>query len=174
MEAQINRILDEGLKPTHLDHHMDFYYHRDLFPDVMNLSRKYNLPMRVWRRRLYRLPLYKNNLISLRQKGYVFPDTQKGIYTMGGANQSFDFRKTTYHDHLRSLKPGLHNIKVHIAFQTDELRKIMGDHSSSIRQIDYDVWTSNDTKKLADELGIIFIGYRPLQQLQRQLMKGQL
>ncbi len=172
LESQIKRILDEGLGPSHLDHHMDFYYHADLFSDVMNLSYKYNLPMRVWRRRVYRLPLYKNNLMSLREKGYVFPDTQKGIYMMGGDNQSLDFRKAKYYEHLRSLKPGVHNIKVHIAFQTEELQSIMGSHSSSIRQIDYDVWTSDDTRKLAEELGITFIGYRPLQQLQGRLMKG--
>jgi len=171
LEAQINIILNTGLIPSHLDHHMDFYYHADLFSDVMELSRKYNLPMRVWRRRIYKLPLLKNNLISLRRKGYVFPDTQKGIYMMGGENQSIDFRKAKYHDHLRSLKPGVHNIKVHIAFQTEELQNIMGKHDSSIRQIDYDVWVSDDTKKLAQELGIIFIGYRPLQILQEKLMK---
>ena len=171
LDAQINTILDAGLKPSHLDHHMDFYYHSDLFSDVMELSRKYNLPMRVWRRRKYKLPLIKNNLISLRRMGYVFPDTQMGIYNMGGQNQSIDFRKAKYYEHLRSLKPGVHNIKVHIAFQTEELQNIMGKHHSSIRQIDYDVWSSDDTKKLAEELGIIFIGFRPLQQLQEKLMK---
>lgn len=172
LDAQINKILDAGLKPSHLDHHMDFYYHSDLFADVMELSRKYNLPMRVWRRRKYKLPLIKNNLISLRRMGYVFPDTQMGIYMMAGQNQSLDLRKEKYYEHLRSLKPGVHNIKVHIAFQTEELQNIMGGHQSSIRQIDYDVWTSDDTKKLGEELGIIFLGFRPLQQLQAELMKS--
>ena len=171
LDAQINKILDAGLKPSHLDHHMDFYYHSDLFADVMELSHKYNLPMRVWRRRKYKLPLIKNNLISLRRMGHVFPDTQMGIYNMGGQNQSIEFRKAKYYEHLLSLKPGVHNIKVHIAFQTKELQNIMGKHYSSIRQIDYEVWSSDDTKKLAEELGIIFIGFRPLQQLQEKLMK---
>jgi len=172
LDAQINKILDAGLKPSHLDHHMDFYYHSDLFADVMELCRKYNLPMRVWRRRKYKLPLIKNNVISLRRMGYVFPDTQIGIYMMGEQNQSLDFRKAKYYEHLRSLKPGVHNFKVHIAFQTEELQNIMGKHNSSIRQIDYDVWSCDDTRKIADELGIIFIGFRPLQQLQKKLMNG--
>ena len=77
-----------------------------------------------------------------------------------------------YHDHLRSLQPGVHNIHVHIAFQTKELVNIMGLHDSSIRQIDYNVWTSDDTKNLAENLGIIFIGFRPLQQLQAKLIKN--
>ena len=89
---------------------------------------------------------------------------------LGGQNQSHDFRKAKYYEYLRSLKPGVHNIKIHTAFQTEELQNIMGEHYSSIRQIDYDVWSSDDTKKLAEELGIIFIGYRPLQQLQVELM----
>ena len=171
LEEQINKILAAGLKPTHLDDHMDLHNHLDLFSIIMELSRKYNLPMRVWKRRRYKYPILKNNLISLRRKGFVFPDSQKGIYYMGGHNQSHDFRKAKYYDYLKSLKPGVHNIKIHIAFQTEELQNIMGKHYSSIRQIDYDVWTADDTKKLAQELGIIFIGYRPLQQLQEKLMK---
>jgi hypothetical protein len=151
---------------------MDFYYQSDLFGDVMELSRKYNLPMRVWRRRKYKFPLIKNNLISLHRRGYVFPDTQMGIYMMGKQDQSLEFRKAKYYDYLRSLKPGVHNIKVHVAFQTEELKNIMGEHDSSIRQIDYDVWTSGDTRKLAEELGIILMGFRPLQEVQEELMKS--
>lgn len=170
LEAQVRKVLDTGLKPSHLDYHMNFAYHADLFPIVMELSRKFNLSMRVDKRRIYKLPFVKNNLRSLRRRGYVFPDTRKGIYMLGGEDQSLEFRKAKYHDHLRSLKPGVHNIQVHIAFHTKEMECIMGLHDSSIRQIDYDVWTSNDTKILAEELGIIFINFRPLQKLQERLM----
>ena len=170
LEAQICKIFDAGLKPSHLDHHMDFYYNPVLFSDVMELSRKYHLPMRVWRRRRYSLPFVKNNFGKLRRMGYVFPDTQMGLYMMGGHNKSFEFRKTKYIDYLRSLTPGVHNIKVHIAYQTTELQRIMGHHDSIIRQIDFDVWCSDETKRVAEELGIIFIGYKPLQLLQQKLM----
>ena len=89
---------------------------------------------------------------------------------MRGENQSLEFRKTKYHAQLRSLKPGVHNFNVHIAFQTEELENIIGAHSSSIRQIDYDVWTSDDTKELAEKLGIIFINFWPLEKLQERLI----
>jgi len=170
LEAQINKIFEMGLKPTHIDDHMDLHNHLGLFSIIMQLSRKYNLPMRVWKRRRYKYPIFKNNLISLRRSGFVFPDSQKGIYYMGGSNHSYDFRKAKYYDFLRSLKPGVHNIKIHTAFNTEELQNIMGTHFSSIRQIDYEVWTSVETRELAEKLGIIFIGYRPLQQLQEKLM----
>ena len=171
LEAQINKVLDTGLKPSHLDHHMNVHRHSDFLSTVVELSHKYTLPMHVPGRKRYKLPLIKNNLIYLRRRGYVFPDTQMGTYKMGKQNLTLDFWKAKYHDHLRSLKPGVHNIKVHIAFQTKELQNITGMNDSSIRQFDYDVWTSDDTKELAEELGIIFIGFRPLQKLQGELMK---
>lgn len=169
LDAQINRMLDDGLDPSHLDHHMDFYYvAEDIFADVMELSRKYNLPMRVWRRRRYRLPFVKNNLAALRRKGFVFPDTQMGLYGMKGQDQSIVTRKKRYHDYLRSLKPGVHNIKLHTAFLTEELQNIMGPHHASIRQIDYEVWTSEETRRIANDLGIKYVGFRPLQRLQSE------
>ena len=170
LEAQINKVLETGLKPSHIDCHMVFHHQFDLLPIVVELSRKYTLPMRVPKRKIYKLPFIKNNLSSLRRAGYVFPNTQMGIYMSGGQNRSLEFRKAKYHDYLRSLTPGVHNIKVHISLQTEELEDIIGHHSSSIRQIDYEVWTSDDTKKLAEELGITFIGYRPLQQLQKKIL----
>jgi len=170
LKVQINKVLDMGLRPTHVDYHMNFAYHRDLFPIVMELSHKYNLSMRLDKKRLLKLPFVKNNLRSLRRRGYVFPDTRKGIYMVGGEDQSLEFRKAKYHSYLQSLKPGVHNIQVHIALQTKELESIMGKRDSSIRQIDYDVWTSDDTKMLAEKLGIIFINFKPLQKLQERLM----
>jgi predicted glycoside hydrolase/deacetylase ChbG (UPF0249 family) len=170
LEAQVNKVFDAGLKPTHMDYHMNFAFDWDLFPVVTELSRKFGLPMRAPKRKIFKLPFVRNNLWSLRRKGYVFPDTRKGIYMMGGDDQSLEFRKARYHDHLRSLNPGVHNIHIHIAYQTQELQDLMGLHDASIRQIDYDVWTSDDTKKLAEELGITFIGYRPLQRLQERFM----
>ncbi len=169
LEAQIRTMLSDGLRPSHLDHHMDFYYFRiEYFRLVMDLSRKYQLPMRVWRRRKYRLPFVSYNLSSLRGSGYVFPDTQMGLYCMKGPDQSAGARRRMYIDYLRSLMPGVHNIKLHVASQTPELEGIIGAHHASIRQIDHDVWTSEETRAVAREVGISFIGFRPLQRLQAE------
>jgi predicted glycoside hydrolase/deacetylase ChbG (UPF0249 family) len=171
LDAQIRKMLEDGMKPSHVDHHMDFYYQTELFTLVMALSRKYHLPMRVWRRRRYRLPFIKNNLVSLRRKGFIFPDTQMGLYGMKGHDQSLATRKRMYHEYLRSLKPGVHNVKLHIAFNTENLQQIMGTNHAAIRQIDHEVWTSDDTRRIASDLGISFIGFRPLQRLQRESQK---
>ena len=172
MEAQIKKVLETGLKPSHLDHHMSIYGHPDFISILVELSRRYQLPMHLPGRRRYKLPFVKNNLFSLRRRGHVFPHTQKGIYQEGERNLCLDFWKAGYHKHLRLLRPGVHVIKVHIGFMTKELQDITGLRDSSIRQFDYEVWTSEDTKKLAEELGITFIGYRSLQCLQEKLMSN--
>ena len=170
MEAQIKKVLDTGLKPTHLDHHMSIYGHPDFLSILSKLSCKYKLPMHLPGQRRYKLPFLKNNIFSLRRRGQVFPDTHTGIYHKEEQNLTLDFWKSKYYHCLRSLKPGVHIIKVHIGFRTQELQNITGTVDSSIRQMDYDVWTSDDTKKTAEDIGIIFIGYRPLQLLQEKLM----
>jgi hypothetical protein len=48
----------------------------------------------------------------------------------------------------------------------EEWADILGRPNSYIRLGDYKYWTSPETLNLADELGIIFIGYRELQKLQ--------
>jgi len=170
LEAQIIKVLDTGLKPSHIDHHMNVYRHPDFLPIIIELSRKYSLFGHIPVRKRYKIPFIKNNLWSLRRKGFVFPDTLMGAYSGEGQFLSLDSWEAKYHDYLRSLKPGLHIVKVHIASKTKDLQDIAGMHDSSIRQMDYDVWTSKATKNLADELGITFINYRPLQNLQEKLM----
>lgn len=171
LEAQINKVLETGLKPSHLDYHMDFAYYADLFPIAMELSCKYDLPLRVPKRRRYNLPFVQHNIGSLKRKGYVFPDSQMGLYTkLERQPQSYDYWRERYYEHMRSLKTGVHIIKIHTAFRTERLQKIIGRRSLQARQIDYDIWVSDETTQIAKELGIIFIDFRPLQKLQRRLM----
>lgn len=174
IEAQINQLKSLGVEPTHMDYHMDFHQREDVFSDLLEISRKYCLPTRVSKRRRYKLPMIRNNYAAIRRRGYVFPDTQMGIYGMMGQCDSMDLRKAKYHDYLKSLKPGVHNIKIHVAFQTEELQYIMGEHDSVIRKIDYDVWSSDETRKLANDKRITFIGYGMLQRLQDEYMKSRL
>ncbi|MGC9976802.1 MAG: ChbG/HpnK family deacetylase, partial [Syntrophales bacterium] len=48
MEAQINKVLQDGLNPTHLDAHMSIYLvNKVLYKGVLNLSKKYMMPARV-------------------------------------------------------------------------------------------------------------------------------
>ncbi len=170
LEAQINKILDTGLKPSHLDHHMNVYRHPAFLSIILELSHKYSLFAHIPVRKRYKLPFTKNNLWTLRKKGFIFSDSLMGAYSTEGERLSLKSWEAQYHDYLRSLKPGLHVIKVHIASKTEDFVSISSQHDSSIRQMDYEIWTSESTKNVADELGITFIDYRQLQNLQNRMI----
>ena len=155
IEAQIIRAFEKGLRPTHIDTHMGTYnMHPELAKGVMKLSRKYNLPM---------MPsLYYRE--EMRKEGYVFPDTVWMYLLILGEKYFPWHRKKVYDDWLRELKPGVHELIIHPSFMSEEYEQyvwrpyiLTGDHA---------YWSSPETKALADELGIIFIGYRELQKLQ--------
>jgi predicted glycoside hydrolase/deacetylase ChbG (UPF0249 family) len=155
LEAQIIKALQAGLKPTHIDNHQAAYnLHPDLAKEVMKLSRKYNLPM---------IP-HPYHMEEMRKKGYVFPDTYWMFLLISGEKNNPAYRKKVYDRWLRNLKPGVHQMIVHPSFMSDEYEQyvwpphvLTGDHA---------YWTSAETKALAEELGIVFIGLRELQKLQ--------
>jgi predicted enzyme related to lactoylglutathione lyase/predicted glycoside hydrolase/deacetylase ChbG (UPF0249 family) len=160
LEAQIQAVLDIGLKPTHLDSHMGCYYlHPDLGKGVELLAKKYNLP------------LIPYSIETARSKGYVFPNTFWQFTSIIGESWNPNLRKEKYHSWLKNLKPGVHEVVTHISLMSDELEKILepATDQSQARLSDYYVWTSSDTKKLAEKLGIIFIGFKELHKLQTKL-----
>lgn len=160
IEAQIIKALKAGLKPTHIDTHQGTYnWHPDLSRGVMKLSRKYNLPM---------IP-YVTHMKEMRKKGYVFPDTYWMFLLIAGEKNKPEYRKKVYDKWLRNLKPGVHQLIIHPSFMSEEYAQFVwrpyiltGDHA---------YWSSPETKALADELGIIFIGFKQLQSLQAKNWK---
>lgn len=158
LEAQILTVLEAGLNPTHLDDHMGCYFvHPDLGKGIELLSKKYKLPM---------IPYYRD---TARSRGYVYPNTFWQFSTVIGETWNPNLRKEKYHNWLRDLKPGVHEVVTHISFPSEELEEILepaGTAQYYVRVGDYDVWTSSETKNLAEKLGITFIGYKELHKLQ--------
>lgn len=155
IEAQIIKALQAGLKPTHIDTHQGTYnWHPKLSKGVMKLSKKYNLPM---------IP-HPTQMAKMRKLGYVFPDTYWMFLLIRGEKYRTSYRKKVYDEWLRNLKPGVHQMIVHPSFMSEEYAQhvwrtyvLTGDHA---------YWSSPETKALAEDLGIIFIGFKELQKLQ--------
>jgi chitin disaccharide deacetylase len=167
MEAQINKVLDSGIKPTHMEGHMGFYYaNNQLFHAVMNLSKKYKIPMRVWETKRYKLPFYTDNILDLHKKGYVFSDSYFGKYIIKGEEQDNSIRMKLYYKYLQSLKPGVHEIIAHFAFKSENLSNAIGSQNDIYRYNDFEFWTDKRTKELADKLNIKFIGFKQIKELQ--------
>jgi predicted glycoside hydrolase/deacetylase ChbG (UPF0249 family) len=156
IEAQILKVFDASLKPTHVDEHMGCYWwNPDLADGVMQLAREYGLCM---------MPV---DMPEMRERGYVFPDSfWQFASNMIGEEGSPSIRKETYDDWLRNLGSGVHQVMTHIARMTEDYAsKVQGAH---FRHGDYVYWTSPETRALAEQLGITFIGYRELQRLQAE------
>jgi predicted glycoside hydrolase/deacetylase ChbG (UPF0249 family) len=154
MEAQILKVLEMDLEPTHIDEHMGCYYwDEDLTAGVMQLARKYNLCM---------TPV---DIPEMRNLGFICPDSfWQFASNMVGEESDTSIRRKVYDDWLKKLQPGIHQVMTHIALITDDFsRNVPGAY---FRYGDYRYWTNPETKTLADELGIRFIGYRELQRLQ--------
>lgn len=154
MEAQIRCVLDAGLRPTHMDDHMGCYWqHPDLVRGAMALAKKHNLPMN---------PIH---IEEMRQQGYVCADAVWQFTTnLLPEVRDPSIRKRVYDDWMRGLKPGVHLLLTHIARVSDDYRQKI--QAAYIREGDYRYWTSPEAVALASELGITFIGYRELQELQ--------
>lgn len=154
IEAQILRVLEADLKPTHIDDHMGCYWlHPNLADGVMQLAKEYSLCMN---------PV---DMAKMRRMGYVFPDSfWQFASNMIGEKRNPSIRKKVYNDWLRNLGPGVHQVMTHIAWMTEDYAsKVRGAH---FRYGDYVYWTSPETQALAEELGITFVGYQELQELQ--------
>ena len=157
LEAQIVKVLQAGIKPTHMDAHYGNYYDTlDLARRVMKLSKKYNLPMKP--HQLHRK--------KMRKLGYVFPDSMWMFFVLYGEKSNPDIRKRVYDNWLKELQPGVHELVIHPSYMSSQWSSIVGNFNSYLRLGDYKYWSDPGTKALAEKLGIIFIGYRELQLLQ--------
>jgi predicted glycoside hydrolase/deacetylase ChbG (UPF0249 family) len=159
LEAQIQKALQAGLEPTHMDAHYGNYYgSAALAKEVMRLSVRYNLPMKP----------HRAHRDQMRRRGYVFPDSMWMFFRLLGEAIDPGIRKRVYDNWLTELKPGVHEVVVHPSHMGDEWSAIVGGFNTRMRSGDYRYWSDPATKALVEELGIVLIGYRELQSLQAE------
>lgn len=173
LRAQIEKALQLGIAPTHIDNHMATVYGlftgHDFLDSVFKLSKEYGLPFRLPRN----LPDYYSEQLSqvvidklmgmadsLVTEGFTLPDYLHSI------NYGNTYEKTfsNYRDFLINLKPGVTELYIHAAKESDEIKAVT--NSWRNRDFDYQIFMSNEMRDLIDSLGIHLIGWRDLQELQ--------
>lgn len=156
--AQLERAVLWGFDISHLDAHMDALLLRPEFFDVyLELAVDFALPLR--------LPdeLVEPNVgFPIRQlaadEGVLFADRAATVATHDG--------RQTLLDLLRSLEPGLTEITLHPATDSDELRAASDDWES--RVADHALLVGDpEVKEALAASGAIRIGYRPLRDAMR-------
>jgi predicted glycoside hydrolase/deacetylase ChbG (UPF0249 family) len=152
--AQIAVVLAARLKPTHLDwHSLRIGGRPDIFDIMLRVAKEYGLALRVAGRSLI------ENLQSqgLPTNDYDFLDS----YLLDPVNKS-----ARYAQMLHELPAGLTEWAVHPGLDNTELLAIEPD-GNHVRQTDFDFWTSQQSKDIVKEEGIILLDYRSLQVIWR-------
>jgi predicted glycoside hydrolase/deacetylase ChbG (UPF0249 family) len=148
--AQIEVVLAAGLKPTHLDWHaLRISGRLDILELMFNLAREYGLALRVMGQSWIEIVQSR----GLPTNDYNFLDS----YLLDPVTKT-----ASYVELLRELPVGLSEWAVHPGLDNPELLAIEIENNH-IRQADFDFLTSQQTKDILKEEGIILLDYRALQ-----------
>ena len=156
LRAQIDRAYAIGIKPTHVDSHMYALYGTpELFRTYAKVARSYKLPFLgvfestgTTRSELTENDIVPNTVIMRLQKGT--PEEWRKYYL----------------DAIRTLKPGLTEILVHLGYDDAELRAVTTGWDSwgaDWRQRDYDVLTSAEFKQALKDNNVVLVTWRDIQ-----------
>jgi predicted glycoside hydrolase/deacetylase ChbG (UPF0249 family) len=161
IRAQIARAKALGIQPTHLDSHMGtLYQSKALFEVLLRVARENKLPFRVSRDWFTRAPfmpallgpddIVLDRTISIEPS--VAPEDWARFYT----------------NEIKSLRPGVTDMIVHLAFADEEMKGMTSGHpnwGAEWRQRDFEFVTSDAFRKLLAENNVKLITWRELGKL---------
>jgi predicted glycoside hydrolase/deacetylase ChbG (UPF0249 family) len=160
IRAQIERAIAAGIHPTHLDSHMGVLFATpELFAVFAKVAHDYKLPFLAVRVSDERRKL----LTLLTEKDIVLDSLVMANPTVRAAEW-----KEFYGNAIKSLRPGLTEMIVHLGHDDAELQAVTLDHpdfGSAWRQRDYEFVTSPEFKKLLNENHVILVQWKDLQKL---------
>jgi Uncharacterized protein conserved in bacteria len=165
LQAQIERALNAGLKPTHIDTHMGSVAAAKFMNGYVDLAQKYKLPPMIFR--MDEEEWRANGLDPLTAK------------LAAGLIQRLETQHLPLLDHLvsmpleyaegyteltkktlSSLEPGITHFIIHPTKDSTELRAIAPDWRA--RVANYEDFMSDEIRKHIQNIGLHVIGYRAL------------
>ncbi|HLU37441.1 MAG TPA: polysaccharide deacetylase family protein [Thermomicrobiales bacterium] len=148
--AQIDDVLAEGLRPTHLDFHcLPDGGRDDIFDLALRLAREYGLALRAH----FPHSAAKCHKLGLPANDHPVLDS----YSMDPATKTEQYVAL-----LREMPPGLNEWAVHPGLGNDETRALEPG-SWQVRRADLDAMVSPEVRNAIEEHGITVIDYRALQ-----------
>ncbi len=168
IRAQVQRAIDWGLRPTHLDTHMGTVFARPdfvkafmkvarefgitpfLIEPTMNLvemAKKRGMPMTGEMLKLFKD--YKSAKLDY----FTYPEKPQG-------DRSYEARKANLVKQLRELKPGITCMIIHPSIMSPELKDITG--SAETRAWELAIFDDPDIRKLIKDEGIHLVTWREL------------
>jgi len=160
LKAQMDKALNCGLKPSHIDSHM---YSVGATPEFFKLYKELGV--------LYDLPVLLNQQLMEMVGLNIEENIQENDFLVEKVHYGkFEYfkkgeLKNYYRGVWNELVDGLNMILIHPAFNNDEMKEITVNHpnfGSDWRQIDFDYFTSNESKVKLKENDIELITWRDL------------
>lgn len=169
IRAQVERAMDFGIKPTHLDSHMGtLFAHPDFFEAYLKVGREYKIPVLVpdsWIQNATFPEGVREQMLKL--AGEYPVHVQEVIMHNSDIPESDWFE--AYDQAIKNLKPGLNEILLHPAYDNAEMQAMTINHYHSFeaawRQRDYDYFTSQRLKDLLEEENIQLVTWGEIQDL---------
>ena len=147
--AQIETVLDAGLKPTHLDWHcLPNGGRADIFDLSFRLAREYGLAMRAYD------PPFTDQLHDQKLPSDDYPVLDSFTLEIEG-------KSAQYAQLLRDLPAGLNEWAVHPSVGDAESQAI--DDGWRVRRTDFEFLISPEAREVIRQEGIILLSYKPLQ-----------
>jgi predicted glycoside hydrolase/deacetylase ChbG (UPF0249 family) len=155
--AQIERAIYWGFDVSHLDAHMGTLQLRaDFFDVYLEMAVDFRLPLRMAGSSAERLIGFPYRRLA-REEGVMFTD--HFVYTSVGSRREIE-------KVLNDLQPGVTEVYLHPAIDSDELRASHPDWPNRVE--DHALLTSDPSfSELIARAGAKLIGYRELRELQR-------
>jgi len=165
LRAQINRITQMGLKPTHIDSHMFALIHPLLFTLYVELCLELNLPALIWRADWCKWGFNQQqteqaNLALMHLQEAELPIFDN-FYVLG-KNQPGISRLQQVENIINQLPVGLSILLIHPAQDTPELRATMPNWD--LRVSDYETFLKPSLKEKIDQSPVVLIQYKELTQ----------
>jgi predicted glycoside hydrolase/deacetylase ChbG (UPF0249 family) len=159
LRAQIERARAVGIRPTHLDSHMGTLFATpELFATFARVAREYKVPFLA----------VKGGRAAGLESSLVPTDVVLDGIVIAGPQVPRDKWKEFYLDAIKSLKPGLTELIVHLGRDDAELQAVTAEHDdygSAWRQRDYDVVTSREFRTALADNNVIVVKWKDLQAL---------
>jgi predicted glycoside hydrolase/deacetylase ChbG (UPF0249 family) len=156
LRAQIEKAHGAGIRITHLDSHMETLLRtRDLLEVYARVARSYQVPA------LYSREDFGKTTNSPFAEGGVLIDRvlemQPGV--------TIEKWTDAYEQMLRPLPPGVYQLRVHLAYDDEEMRAATADHpdwGAAWRQADFDMVRSPEFQRFLRDQGFQLVRWKDL------------
>jgi predicted glycoside hydrolase/deacetylase ChbG (UPF0249 family) len=159
LRNQVKKAYRAGIDVTHLDAHMGAAVSTpENIAAYMKIGREFKLPV-LLDPRIY--AVHNDKISSMLAQRTIVMDQIHSISPEQYENGSASY----YRELFESLKPGLHCLLIHLAYDDAEMKAVTVDQEAwgaTWRQADFDFFTSPECKKLLEDADIKLVTWREL------------